>query len=244
MHGGRPLAKSATAIFLISLFIRLQIWETLVETRDIAKYQNICQVKRTLLYNYVYCFPFNITLPIGTVRAPPYTFRIPTSQAFEVPILKYTPIIRKLNLTGPHELPAVDSIHTRHFSEDSEAINQAGWFDKIQKLQRKIEGMHTDRIETMSIKKHGFSYYVIIGSLVLLISLCIGLTLHIASIRPALGTGSRVIDNESPTHTNLVGTLPRESRTNEQIKVGNDVSVVINLNRLSPRRTRAVSREM
>ena len=60
---------------------RLQIWETLVVTRVIAKYQNICQIKRFLLYNYVYCFPFSITLPIGTVRAPPYTCLLYTSDA-------------------------------------------------------------------------------------------------------------------------------------------------------------------
>jgi len=116
---------------------RLQVWEALTTTRDVFSHPNTCQVKRTLLY--IYCFPFNITLESGTVRAPPYPFRMSICKAFEIPIMEYRPVIRKLNLTGPNELPAVDSINIGHFSIASEAINQAAWFDKIQSLQQKLE---------------------------------------------------------------------------------------------------------
>lgn len=36
---------------------RLQDWQVLISTNDIYAYKHICQIKRTLDFNYVYCFP-------------------------------------------------------------------------------------------------------------------------------------------------------------------------------------------
>ena len=56
---------------------RLQLWDQIAETQDIYKYNHTCQVRKLASYNYIYCFPFNITTVMGTFRNPPHVFRLP-----------------------------------------------------------------------------------------------------------------------------------------------------------------------
>lgn len=214
---------------------RLQIWETLVETRDISKYPHTCQSMRTLAYNYIYCFPFDIVTQFGKLRNPPYPHRISTSQPYQLPIIKheYKPIIRKLNLTGPNELPAIDSIHVGHFSSDSNAVDQAAWFDKIQGLQKQIEGYKVYQENIIAVTKHSSAYWLIVFSSILLIITVIAMGIYIWLGGRAVYCSERHID-QIPIHTigeshGNRGNVLKKSQ-NDKIKVGNNESLTININ--------------
>ena len=157
---------------------RLTMWEKLIETRDIYHFNHTCQVKRTLEYNYIYCFPFNITTKMGVFRNPPHVFRLPLREAFELPVMKYTPVIRKLNISGPFEFPAIDSTHISQFPMGSEAVDESKWFDKMQALMVKNEQLIASKEKSISIEKQGATFWFLIVLIIILVSSTAGLTLY------------------------------------------------------------------
>lgn len=138
---------------------RLSIWEKLVETRDIYKFNTTCQTKKTMDFNYIYCFPFNVTTKMGTFTNPPHVYRLPVMEAFELPITKYTPVIRKLNISGPFDFPAIDSTHMSQFPMGSEVLNGIKWFDKLQHLMQLNERLVHDKQNSYTIEKQGGTFW-------------------------------------------------------------------------------------
>lgn len=128
-----------------------------------------------MTYNYIYCFPFNTTLKGGNYSSPPYPFRLPISEPFSVPVLNYVPIVRKYNISGPNEFPAVDSIHMGHFPMGSDAVDQRKWFDRIQELQHQNEAMKMERETSVSIVKHGWAWWTTISFVLILVMMSITL---------------------------------------------------------------------
>lgn len=233
---------------------RLNMWEKLVETRDVYRFNHTCQVKRTFEYNYIYCFPFNITTRMGTFRNPPHVYRLPLSEAFELPITKYVPVIRKLNITGPYEFPAVDSIHMGHFPMDSEAIDEVKWFDKMQSLMALNEKLVDERDRSISIEKHGgtFWFLIVLTVLLVLTTAClIMFNIHLSQesthhhrrmasdIIELKSNYNEVIRLDCPTCDKKSAPKVKEivDKTEKpQISVGNDSSVTIHVNRPLPAR--------
>lgn len=232
---------------------RLNIWEMLVETRDVYRFNHTCQVKRTLVYNYIYCFPFNITTKMGIFRNPPHVYRLPLSEAFELPMTKYVPVVRKLNITGSFEFPAIDSIHMGLFPMGSEAIDEIKWFDKMQMLMKENEKLINQRDRSVSIEKQGGMFWFLIALTVILVLTTAGLityNIHLSQqsthhhrrmakdIMELKSNYCEVIRPDSPTCTeDKTATISSVARKKEKsISVGNDASVTINLNRPLPTR--------
>lgn len=212
---------------------RLSMWEKLIETRDIYKYNHTCQVKRTMLYNYIYCFPFNITTKMGVFRNPPHVYRLPLDVAFELPVMKYVPVIRRLNITGPFEFPAVDSIHIGQFPMNSEAIDEVKWFDKMQALLAQNEQLLSEKERSIRIEKQGGWFWFFIVLIIFLAFLIVGLIVYISHISQQ-GTFRQSRTNDMPLRlrTSL------EGADNPQYAVGNDSSVNILVQ--SPGRTNLI----
>lgn len=243
---------------------RLQYWQTLISTTDIYAYNHTCQVKRTLEYNYIYCFPWNITTKTGIQRAPPYVFRLPINQGFEVPTMKYTPLVRKLNITSPFEFPAVDSVHLGHFPMGSEATDELKWYDEIQRLRKLNEQLLNERDSSINIVKHGATWWVSISFITILVITTVGLVTynlyisdrsskrHKTMARDILELKSNYCDVKidcptcnKNTNQNLCSNSASKivSKEKQRIEVGKDESITINLNRPLPALPRGTLRD-
>lgn len=222
---------------------RLSIWDKLLETRDIYRYNHTCQVKRTMDYNYIYCFPFNITTKMGVFRNPPHVYRLPLKTAFELPIMKYSPIIRVLNISGPNEFPAIDSTHMGQFPMGSEAIDEVKWFDKMQALMIKNEELIKTQDRSISIEKHGGMFWFLITLIVVLVITTVALityNIHISQestqrhARMAIDLRdlkSNYCEVIRPECEHCIADQRKGSETKEKVKfsVGNDtVNIVVN----------------
>lgn len=111
------------------------VWRKLVTVDNIYSHQNITTLKRTLLYNYIYCFPSEIRISDGNHKCPPAVFRVPINVGWSTRDKNYVPIIRKVKFVE-RELPFIDDVHLTHFDDDSLAANDASMFDKLQELRK------------------------------------------------------------------------------------------------------------
>lgn len=229
---------------------RLNIWEKLVETRDVQRFNHTCQVKRTMEYHYIYCFPFNITTKMGTFRNPPHVFRLPISEPFRLPIMNfnYVPIIRRLNITGPSELPAIDSIHLGHFPMGSEATDEVKWFEKMQALMKENELLVSEKDRSIRVEKQSGLFWFLLTMTVILVLTTAGLITYNILLSQESTDRHRSMHNDimelksnyceikecaKCTQQAVQSNVATKGQKTE-FTVGNDSSVTINLNRHLP----------
>ena len=73
------------------------------------------------------------------------------------------------------EMPTIDWVHPGHFANDSEALNQNGWFEKIQKLHMENEKLHIELEESVTVQKHGPVFWTVIVMIIIVAFVLIGL---------------------------------------------------------------------
>ena len=156
---------------------KLRVWRTLITTDRIYEHNNSTTVKKTARYNYVYCFPWNITIADGVHRCPPYVFRVPVSLAFTTQSYKYKSYRRKLNITVA-ESYAIDVVHSGHFEFDSETSNEVNMFDNIRALRVKLDEMIHERETSITITKHGTTWWFAICVITLLMIATVSLVTY------------------------------------------------------------------
>lgn len=236
---------------------RLQSWRTMVTARDIYHYHNACQVKKTLEYNYVYCFPQNITIRTGTQRLPPYVVRISIKEPFILAPntpknYTYTPKLKKFNITSHLEFPAVDSINLGHFPSGSESTDQGKFFDEIQRLRKLNEMLVIEQNASVSVMKGGAVWWIIISFFIILLLASIVMvgynlliskkTTHhhkrVLSEISELKSIYEPITSDCPKCSKISSTSNKQETRNKQdqskIEVGRDESITINLHRPLP----------
>lgn len=94
----------------------VSVWRKLLITDNIYSAQNTTAVKRTLLYNYIYCFPSEIRIEGGVQKCPPAVFRVQINVRWNTNDKKYAPIIRKVKITE-QEQPFIDNVHISHLKK-------------------------------------------------------------------------------------------------------------------------------
>lgn len=231
---------------------RLQNWRSIISTEDIYSVKNTCQVKRTLLFNYIYCFPENITLKTGEHKLPPNVVRLPVSEPFKIPIMNYKPIVRKINITNEHEYAAIDSIHIGHFPMGSDATDQTKWFQEIQRLRKLNQQLKIREEKNVSVERGGIIWWTLISLFVLMTAATIALiTYNIYSsdkrhrrlTRDIVELKSNYaevkIDCPNCSHNDQLKNTFTSNKTathteKQKIEVGKDESITINLNRVLP----------
>ena len=142
---------------------KLQLWESRRETRDIYSQNDTIQIKKTIMFNYIYGFPFNITLRSGTFRMPPHVFRLSTDIGYKIDgLLPYHPKIVAMNISDAAKWEPIDSIHPGHFPMGSEMNDEGKWFEKIQEMQILNEKLLQQYNNGYVIVKHSPVYWILI----------------------------------------------------------------------------------
>lgn len=225
---------------------RLSTW-TVVST-DLyghQKKQVPGSVKRTLLYNYVYCFPLNITLSDGQYRCPPYPFRVLRSEPFEVPGHKEMGTVRKVIRVD--EIPAVDNVHAGQFLYGSEVNDEVKMVDTIHELQMKLSKAEGEKETTIQIVKHGVTWWLTISfAIILAIALCAALAYNVylskkahqnvmSDLKDLRSNYSEVkLDCSTCNKCTPNPNFSRNTMERKTIEVASDKSIVVNVGRREP----------
>lgn len=140
---------------------KLSTWTTIITTKEIYTQKKTATVIKTLLFNYVYCSPWNITLKKGTFRCPPAVIELSNDLKFSTIDIDYIPKMVKI-IFSHLDLPFVDKIQQGYFVNDSVVTNDVQMFDKIQELQQTINKFD-EKQEFKLFSNHGVDWSFILS---------------------------------------------------------------------------------
>lgn len=214
---------------------KLNRWKSILQTRDIDMFDDICQIKRTTSYHYIYCFYYNITFAFGTYKMPPNVFRVPITMGYQIHNkTRHVPRIDRINVTDHIESDVIDSIHLGHFPIGSEVLDETKWFDKIQQLHKQIEQFETHQENSIYIVKYGFLWWLVIVVIVFKIATIIVLYRMVSNSDERSERMAHIPVNELPSVSHMSASNQKIKRDKSRIEVGRDESITINLNRTLP----------
>ena len=161
---------------------RLKVWRALHSTKDIYSNQSYTpvEVQRTQQFNYIYCFPWNITLDNSNHRCPPYVFRLPVNQTFNTSIYNYDEVDVSMTITQTQPM-AVENVHRGHFDDESEAADELKMIDALQQLQIKLHEMKLESENSITIRyEYVPQIFYVTSSIVLILLLVLSLRFYIS----------------------------------------------------------------
>jgi len=122
----------------------LSRWETTKKTFELNSTADRSSVEKIFSYNYIYCFPGNITIGKDTYRCPMEAFRLKTDRYFKTADRRHVPSKVQLNATLRHD--AIDVVHAGHFEDDSDTVNELRIFDKLNEFRLKLDSIHAENV--------------------------------------------------------------------------------------------------
>lgn len=158
----------------------LNIWRNIVTTNNVYL-NNVASYKHSKSANYIYCFPWNVTINGETTRCPVLMFRLDPRLSFSTRNITYKGIHRKILLSFS-EQSFYEGVSLAHFDENKIASNQLSMFDRIQELQSINDGLVHDQEVSIIVTKHGFAYWLTIFVVGILCVICISLLVYILKI--------------------------------------------------------------
>lgn len=116
----------------------LDNWERVVTTRNIKKYAQELEVFMSRGYDYVYCYPSNITINGRSERCPPSMLKIQSKLPYKTG--SHRSEIYSDRRHGPLELIEVeDNIHFGHFDNDTDPNDEMEIIDTMFRQMREID---------------------------------------------------------------------------------------------------------
>jgi len=141
----------------------VSIWRTLISTRDIFSQHKTTAFRHTLNWNYIYCFPYNISLKDGIYRCPTTLFRLSSNVGFKTTDRDYHPVIRKVHIVSNNEKAYIEDVHIGHFNDSSIAQTGIAMFDRIQELLNQLDDKEQEVSRSWSVEKYSGSFWFLIG---------------------------------------------------------------------------------
>ena len=141
----------------------VSIWRTLISTRDIFSQHKTTAFRHTLNWNYIYCFPYNISLKDGIYRCPTTLFRLSSNVGFKTTDRDYHPVIRKVHIVSNNEKAYIEDVHIGHFNDSSIATTGISMFDRIQELLNQLDDKEQKESRSWSVEKYSGSFWFLIG---------------------------------------------------------------------------------
>lgn len=158
---------------------RLKVWHKLISTHDIRNQNDNAIVKSTLRHNYIYCFPWNITIASGIYPCPVQVFRLPLNYGFKTKGEEFHPVIRSLTI-HQRGYSYLDDVPSTHFQRDTLAANDNVFIDRIQQLQVELNQLKEEEPHIMRVNRYGFAWWSTIITMIILVLIVIALTIFIA----------------------------------------------------------------
>lgn len=134
---------------------RLKEWKIIEQPDDIyaTKLGKRAQLYQSGDYNYIYCFPFNITIKGIVQRCPVSLFRLPITEGWTTGGVNHSPKEIKLNLTQHHDISAIESLSTAHFTDEQSYQNDAALFDHLYDLRKQIRSANFTLTSSVVIER-------------------------------------------------------------------------------------------
>ena len=221
----------------------VNVWRRVVTTKDIYS-QDITTYKRTPKMNYIYCFPFNITVDGQTTRCPTLMFKLPVEKAFVTGNISYVPQIRRIKVSRM-EHNFIEDVSLGHFDENSLASSDVTMFDRVQQLTELNAQLLLEQQQSITITKHGSTWWSTILLVLALVLITIGLATWNLRLSKTLQSRSKQVANDvaelktyeriscvncAKNTSNATSIVQGLQDGRPKVEVGRDESIVINVN--------------
>lgn len=127
------------------------------------------QVKVTKFYNYVYCFPENITLHGHSQYCPPSVFKLPVDISFKIGELEVEAVTIVLNITKKDLV-----LENFHYNEmDNPSVNERKLIQNQWNLTEQLKNLENLNTQINYQNPYSFQWYWIVFSLVTYTGICL-----------------------------------------------------------------------
>jgi len=116
----------------------LNQWETLREVQYITEEKSEFQMKTDMRFNYIYCFPGNLSIQKVEIQCPPRVFKLPGSIGFRFGDIVYEPAVVAKNVTVGNDL--IMQIHLTHLNESFTETKELEKFRRINMEIQELKG--------------------------------------------------------------------------------------------------------
>lgn len=113
-------------------------WRVLISTNDILNNHKSVSIIKAINFNYVYCFPYKITIADGTYRCPIRMFKVPIDLGFTTLNKTVLAVKRKLHILSDVDKLFIDDVHIGHFPNSSVATTGIEMYERIQEPMKEV----------------------------------------------------------------------------------------------------------
>ena len=148
----------------------LDEWEVIERTTEITSTKKIAQVKSTNFYNYVYCYPWTITIQNTTHSCPAKPFRLSANTPFETADKRHQSSEIILKLIQTFDSKGFEAIHHAHLEEESDLNNELRMLNELRTLKSRIRNIDLERQDMITVAYYSPAFWTIILLLFLSLS--------------------------------------------------------------------------
>jgi len=159
---------------------KLNSWRAILITNNIYDH-NIVSYKHTSIANFVYCFPWNVTIRRETMRCSMLIFELDSSRSFQTRNISYRGITRRI-ISSYSDQPLIKEVGSAHFNYNRIANSDTIMLDRVQELTKLNGELLIEQKMSVMVTKHGWIFYTTIIVAILLVALLLGLIHHLQSI--------------------------------------------------------------
>ena len=141
-------------------------WEIIEKTNNLQSIKKIAQVKASNYYNYIYCFPWDITIEGNTYRCPAKPFRLSLNTAFQTANKKHQSSEKVIKLIKSFDTEGFEAIHHAHLEEESDLNNELQMIEQLRELKIKIGKVDLEKRELITVAYYSPAFWTIICLLV------------------------------------------------------------------------------
>lgn len=145
----------------------LDDWETIEKTEDITNTLKVAQVKSTNFFNYIYCYPWTITIQNSTHRCPAKPFRLSANTAFETANKRHQSSEIIIKLIQTFDTKGFEAIHHAHLEEESDLNNELRMLEDLRRLKNRLRSIDLEQNELISVAYYSPAFWTIILLLIL-----------------------------------------------------------------------------
>ena len=139
---------------------RIESWTKEKATENEAEQNHRPTVKKTLNYNYIYCYGHNITIEGKQVECPLYPFKLKIGTPFSTTDHKYTPSVKRITMTMTNDDFDISDKGPLVTDQTEKDINEVNMLRTIKELRARNKEIQIGHETSISIERYGTIWWI------------------------------------------------------------------------------------
>lgn len=193
----------------------LNQWTSTEVTDEIEKFSHRSDVHKTAYFNYIYCFPGNITINGREYRCPMDVFRLKFNLEWKTAQQRHKPAFIAVNTTLRQE--AFDTVHAGHFPDDSDTVQHLALFERLREERRNLTSLTESMKNSFSVSKSNPWFWTLVASI---LASWVATSVYLVTVLWARASNLPTGGTQAPPYfSHKPGTL-RQTPSSEYIPMG------------------------